>query len=151
MKIQTKTILIIILIFFSGITIGTGGTLMAEKIIIRRTLENPERARMHILNRISKRHHLSSEQTMAVQNILEEQAREFRSIRTKAAPDIEKVFENSHEKIVDILDESQRKKFEIYHRIMMNKFRKIFYSGMEFSGDQNGNQDSDNIESKSGS
>ncbi|MFH1515223.1 MAG: hypothetical protein ABIG42_07160, partial [bacterium] len=70
MKIQTKTILIIILIFFSGITIGTGGTLMAEKIIIRRTLENPERARMHILNRISKRHHLSSEQTRAVQQVL---------------------------------------------------------------------------------
>lgn len=123
-----KTIFVLLLIFVSGIVFGVGGTLIIEKAMIKRFLENPGKARMILVNRISKQCNLSSEQQDSIKTILDNQAREFAVLRHGIAPEIERVLDDTHGNILDELDESQKAKFEKHYSIMMEKFRKTYYS-----------------------
>jgi uncharacterized protein YneF (UPF0154 family) len=148
-----KTIIVLLLIFICGIVIGAGGTLIAERILIKRAIENPAKVRAVLAQRIARQCDLTSEQKETIKNILTDQAREFAAIRMDVAPDIERVLQNGHDRIMGELDESQKVKFEEHYSRMIEKFRKSYYSYEQDSLDDKtkgdaGMEESDSVESQ---
>ena len=128
MNKTVKTTLVLFLIFICGIMIGVGGTLIMEKLLIKRVLENPAKARMMVVKRISRQCNLSASQRESIKSIIDDQAMEFAMLRNEIAPDIERVLESTHNNILDELDESQKIIFEKNYLKMIEKFRKTYYS-----------------------
>jgi len=127
MKISIKTIIALFLIFICGIVIGSGGTLIVERAMIRRAIENPVRARMLFIHRIEREYKLTPKQKIAIRGIIEDETRQLAQVRLNAAPEMEKILIDARSRISSELGESQRAKFEPKFDKWMTRFRKIYY------------------------
>jgi uncharacterized protein YneF (UPF0154 family) len=130
---QTKTIIALIMIFICGLVLGVGGTLLVEKRVIKRVLENPERSRTMIMARMSRQLNLDADQKTAIMAIMRDQYRELARIRLEAGPDVERVLTDAHDRIIEQLDENQRERFNTTWNKFYGKFHRGYYSGTDKS------------------
>jgi len=129
MKTSWKIILALFLIFICGIVIGTGGTLIIERAIIKRSIENPQRAKLMLVHRFARQYNLTKEQKESIAMIIADEASKLAEIRMSVAPEVESVLNDAQKRIGAELDESQRQKFERGFDKWLERFRRIYYAG----------------------
>ena len=127
MKTSWKNILALFLIFICGIVIGTGMTLIIERSIIKRSIENPQRAKLMLVHRFARQYNLTREQKESIAMIIADEASKLAEIRSKVAPDVELVLDEAKQRISAELNESQRVKFENNFNRWLERFRRIYY------------------------
>ena len=129
MKITTKSVLALVLIFICGVIFGGGGMLILERAMIKRALNNPIRARAVIARRLAKEFRLTPEQKASIEPIIADSAKQLADIRLSVAPDVERVLNDSRDKIAVELDENQKDKFLKKFDIWMERFKRVYYAG----------------------
>jgi len=129
MKATSKNILALVLIFICGVVIGGAGTIILERAMIKRALNNPSRARAMIVRRIVRDYRLTREQKVSIEAIVKDSAKQLAEIRLSVAPDVEKVLLNSRDRIAAELDNTQREKFLGKFDGWMARFKRVYYAG----------------------
>ena len=105
-------ILLIILVLFSGIIIGAGGTAIAVGRTLRTVFEQPQRLPEIMTRNMQRRLRLTDEQADKVRAVLETRIANIREIMKETHPRLRAEIEAMHDEISTILDENQREKWE---------------------------------------
>jgi hypothetical protein len=129
MKVNVKNMIAVILLLICGIVIGAGGMLLVERTVIKRAIENPHRARIVLVRRLSRQYHLSREQKESVAAIIADEASRLAEVRMKVAPEVEEILSDARQRIGDELDDSQRALFEKNFDKWLERFKRVYYAG----------------------
>ena len=124
MGTTVKTIIALVLIFIFGFLAGVGATVITGKRIIKNAIENPGKARVQLIHRMSRQYRLDDDQKQAITTILDDQASELSGIFLGVAPEIEETLARNHDRIVAELNDEQKIKFEKHYKIWLDAFRK---------------------------
>ncbi len=117
MSAKTKSIIGLAILFVLGMVAGIAFTLIIEGGIIKRALANPEYGREVASGRLARRLDLDPEQRAAIDEILLDAQDELEAIRTETSPEVEKVLQDSRERIDRVLDPKQKDEFDtMFHR-----------------------------------
>jgi len=105
-------VILCLVIFASGITVGIGGTL----IVLRRSaiyaVHHPEEMPALIAARMERTLSLSEEQRRQVESILRERQETLQGIRREFQPQVESVLDRLEEQVSAVLDEEQRARWQ---------------------------------------
>jgi hypothetical protein len=120
-----------LVIFGSGLFVGTGLTLMAVRRGMLEAIHHPEKMPANLANRLRRPLRLSDEQAEQVEQILSQRQVALEAIRVRYQPEIEQQLDRIEAEIADVLDEKQR---EAWYRMFDNK-RRIWIPPLPSDGD----------------
>jgi len=105
------TWLLMLVVFFSGLAIGIGGTSITILNRILDAFHHPEKAPQRIAARLQGKLDLTDEQTVKVEAIVQTRQRELQKIRREVQPRVESQLDQVEQEIAEVLDEAQQAKW----------------------------------------
>jgi len=108
------SVLLSLVIFFSGLIVGTGGTLIVIRNVALQRIHHPETVPDRIARQLRRKLRLDDEQTDQVRQIVAERQLAFQKIRRDVQPQIEAELDIARQQIGEVLDDDQREKWEAH-------------------------------------
>jgi len=113
MKLSRWTIALYVgLVFASGIVVGAYGHRFTDLVGVSAKAPNPDEFRRRFNAEMKTRLQLTAEQSTRLDAILEQTRDEFRATRDGLEPALQKIREEQHERILEILEPTQRAEYE---------------------------------------
>ena len=113
MKLSRWTIALYVgLVFASGIVVGVYGHRFTDIVGVSAKAPNPDEFRKRFNAEMKTRLQLTGEQSTRLDAILEQTREEFRATRDGLEPALDKIREEQHHRILEILEPSQRAEYE---------------------------------------
>jgi hypothetical protein len=113
MKLSRWTVALYVgLVFASGIVVGAYGHRFIDIVGVSAKAPNPEEFRKRFNAEMRTRLQLTGEQITRLDAILEQTREEFRATRDGLEPALQKIREEQHQRILQILDPDQRAEYE---------------------------------------
>ena len=107
-----RTVLLALVIFVSGVVVGSGLTFKVITSGFKRFFQDPEVLAEHITYRMKRQLHLTEEQSVQVRRIILEQQKAFQSLRKKVWPELEAQIEKTRRELAAVLTPEQVRKWE---------------------------------------
>jgi len=107
-----RTVLLALVIFVSGVVVGSGLTFKVITSGFKRFFQDPEVLAEHITHRMKRQLHLTEEQSVQVRRIILEQQKAFQSLRKKVWPELEVQIEKTRRELAAVLTPEQARKWE---------------------------------------
>ena len=101
-------ILLVLVVFVSGMVVGTGLTVIVAVHRIKHRMQHPEEAPQLIAGRLERKLSLNHEQTARIRAILTERQKELMAIRQRVQPEVVGELDKGYEEIGAVLDDKQR-------------------------------------------
>ena len=111
---KLKPILLLLLVFLSGVAVGVVATRLVVRNMVRQTIANPNLVRDRIEHDLAVRLDLSSEQRAKVRAVLERSHEEMRQLRMEVQPRFADITKRAETEIRETLTPEQRAEFEQY-------------------------------------
>ena len=113
MKLSRWTVALYVgLVFASGIVVGVYGHRFTDIVGVSAKAPNPDEFRKRFNAEMKTRLQLTGEQSTRLDAILEQTREEFRATRDGLEPALDKIREEQHHRILEILEPSQRAEYE---------------------------------------
>jgi hypothetical protein len=113
MKLSRWTIALYVgLVFASGIVVGAYGHRFTDLVGVSAKAPNPDEFRRRFNAEMKTRLQLTAEQSTRLDAILEQTRDEFRATRDGLEPALQKIREEQHQRILEILEPAQRAEYE---------------------------------------
>jgi hypothetical protein len=113
MKLSRWTIALYVgLVFASGIVVGAFGHRFTDVVGVSAKAPNPEEFRKRFNAEMKTRLQLTGEQSTRLDAILEQTREEFRATRDGLEPALQKIREEQHQRILEILEPAERAEYE---------------------------------------
>src|SRR5882762_9487606 len=109
---KLKIGLVIALIYFAGIATGVVATRAVVRRMVATAVHNPDRVRLLIEKRLTRRLRLDPGQQAKVDQILTHTQTELRSLRQEFGPRFQAIMGDSQSEISAILTPEQRQRFD---------------------------------------
>jgi hypothetical protein len=109
-----------LVIFGSGLLVGTGLTLIAVRRGVLQAIHHPEQMPTNVSRRLQRTLDLDDQQTQQVREILRRRQVDLEQIRVRYQPEIEEQLDLIRAEIGEVLDDQQR---NAWYRIFDNKRR----------------------------
>ncbi|MEI7766604.1 MAG: hypothetical protein WCJ97_04100 [Phycisphaerae bacterium] len=113
-----RGILLVLVIFVSGMVLGSGLTVIVAVHRIRDRMHHPEKLPQEIAGRLERRLSLSPDQTTQVRAILTARQQHLMAIRQRVQPEVVGELDQAYSEIAAVLNENQRPRWEtMYHEL----------------------------------
>lgn len=113
MKLSRWTVALYVgLVFASGIVVGVYGHRFTDIVGVSAKAPNPDEFRKRFNAEMKTRLQLTGEQSTRLDAILEQTRDEFRATRDGLEPALQKIREEQHQRILEILEPTQRAEYE---------------------------------------
>jgi Spy/CpxP family protein refolding chaperone len=109
---RIKIGLVLTLIYFAGLATGVVATRAVVRHMVAATVQNPERVRVLIEKRLTRRLGLDAGQQSKVDQILNHTQAEVRSLRQEFGPRFQVIMLNTQAEIAAILTPEQQERFD---------------------------------------
>lgn len=100
------------LVFASGIVVGAYGHRFIDIVGVSAKAPNPDEFRKRFNAEMKTRLQLTGEQSTRLDAILEQTREEFRATRDGLEPALQKIRDQQHQRILEILEPGQRAEYE---------------------------------------
>ena len=107
-----KSILLLALVFFTGIVLGVVGTRAVTRHFARMAIAHPERMQFFIERNLGRRLHLDADQQAQLHDILTDTRGQMKTVREEFRPKVEEIFTNTDTKIEAMLTPEQQARYE---------------------------------------
>lgn len=126
MRLSRATVaLYVALIFISGIVLGSFGyRLYTVSEVSANAPRNPEEFRKRFLSEMNSRLHLTADQEKQLIEVLDDTRARFRATRDSIEPELTRLREEQHRKILGILSEDQQAEYERMRKERDEQIRK---------------------------
>lgn len=113
MKLSRWTVALYVgLVFASGVVVGAYGHRFTDLVGVSAKAPNPDEFRRRFNAEMKTRLQLTAEQSTRLDAILEQTRDEFRATRDGLEPALQKIREEQHQRILEILEPAQRTEYE---------------------------------------
>jgi Spy/CpxP family protein refolding chaperone len=109
-----KPLLALILVFVAGVIVGTIGTRMVVRRVVREALIHPEKVRERVEKDMFRRLKLDAEQQRRIDVIMMDTQNRLRELRRQNQPQFFAIMSNAQAQISTNLTPEQRKAFDKY-------------------------------------
>ena len=109
---QTKSILLLLLVFTAGVVMGVVGTRAVLRHAIRQTIAHPDRAQLILEAEVSRRLRLDDDQQAKLHDIMAQAHLQMREIRQQMRPQTQLVVSNVNAQISAMLTPEQSHRYE---------------------------------------
>jgi hypothetical protein len=103
---------LLLVIFFSGLVVGVGVTLLAVRQGMLYGIHHPEEMPVRVARRLRGPLNLSDQQAGEIESIIRQRQSHLQEIRRRFQPEVEAELEQVYEEIGKILDDAQRERWE---------------------------------------
>ena len=107
-----KSILLLLLIFVSGVVVGVVGTRIAVRHFVQRAMTQPERVQLFVERDLAWKLGLDKTQRVQLHEILTTSRGELREVRRQIQPQTALIFSNANAQITAMLTPQQLAAFE---------------------------------------
>jgi hypothetical protein len=107
-----KSILLLALVFFAGITVGVVGTRVAVRHFVQRAIAQPERFQLFIEREMKWKLSLDDSQQVKLHEILTDSRGQMRELRKQYQPQMVLVWSNTDSQISAMLTPEQQARYE---------------------------------------
>jgi|SRR6266536_271832 len=107
-----KSWLLLLLVFFAGVSVGVVGTGAVVRQVVRRIASNPDLVRERIGRELERKLDLSAEQRTKVRQVLLKSHERIKSLRREFQPRFFAIVEQAEADISATLTPEQREKFQ---------------------------------------
>jgi hypothetical protein len=109
-----KPIIVLVLVFIAGISVGVVATRTIIKRDIRRAIVQPEMVRLRIERELTRELSLNAAQQIKLDEILLTMQQEIATARKERQPHLRPILANAQKRLSEILTPEQQEKFEKY-------------------------------------
>jgi len=107
-----KSILLLVLVFMTGLVVGVVGTRIAVRHFVQRALLQPERAQLFVERDLSWKLGLDKSQRVKLHEILSDSRVQLREVRQQFQPQTMLIFSNANAQITSMLTPAQQTAYE---------------------------------------
>lgn len=107
-----KSILLIVLVFFSGVVLGVVVTRTVTRHFVRMAIVHPERVQNLIERSLTRRLQLNTDQQIKLHDILTDTRGRMKTVREQFRPQIQAIYQETDTNIEAILTPDQQAKYE---------------------------------------
>lgn len=107
-----KSILLLALVFFAGLTVGVVGTRVVVRHFVQQALTHPERVQSLMERNLARRLRLDNDQQVKVHAIMTDARGQLTSLRKEFQPQAAEVFHATDQKISALLTPEQQARYD---------------------------------------
>ncbi len=113
-------LLLLLIIFLSGVIVGTGGTLLAVRQRVLHRIHHPEEMPAIVAARLRHKLGLSDKQVEQVETVLRNRQDDIQAMRREFQPQLEGQLDQLAAEISEILDDEQRSRWKEHFQMLRN-------------------------------
>jgi Spy/CpxP family protein refolding chaperone len=107
-----KSILLLTLVFLTGLIVGVVGTRVVVRHVMRNAILHPENVQTILERNLTRKLQLDNEQQIKLHEILSDARGQLRDLRRQYRPQLVTIISNANEQITAILTPEQQDEFE---------------------------------------
>jgi len=107
-----RSILLLLLVFMSGLVVGVVGTRIAVRHFVQRAMTNPDRVQGFVERDLAWKLRLDESQRVQLHEILSTSRGQLRELRQQIQPQMTLVFSNANSQITAMLTPEQQARYE---------------------------------------
>jgi Spy/CpxP family protein refolding chaperone len=111
-----KPLIVLLLVFVAGVTVGTIGTRLVTRLAIQEALNHPEKVREKVQRDMVRQLKLDAEQERKVDAVMIRTQNRLKELRVRNQPAFFEIMSNSQAEISAILMPEQRELFQKYRQ-----------------------------------
>jgi len=107
-----KSLLLLALVFFSGVAVGVVGTRVVVRRVVQQAIAHPEKVQFLMERNLTRKLRLDNGQQVKLHEILTEARTQLRELRREIQPQTAAVLRGTEEKIAAVLTPEQQARYE---------------------------------------
>jgi hypothetical protein len=107
-------LILVLVIFVSGVLVGTGGTVLVIRNRVLTVVRHPEQMPQRMVNRLRWPLGLSDEQAVELEQVFERRQESLQRLRRRFQPELEAELDQIEAEVADVLDEEQQQRWQEY-------------------------------------
>jgi len=108
-----KSLLLLALVFFSGVAVGVVGTRVVVRRVVQQAIAHPEKVQFLMERNLTRKLRLDHGQQVKLHEILTESRTQLRELRQEFQPQTAAVLRGTDEKIAALLTPEQQTRYEL--------------------------------------